>query len=70
MFNRFDYEFEYFEKYHGDADQVKEKIENCPDCGAKMVMTHFADSGNMLVQETSRCNECDFGQRKVIHIIN
>lgn len=70
MINRYDYEFEYFEKYFGDADKVKKEIETCPSCGSKLLMTHFADSGNMLVQETARCNNCDYGQRKVLHVIN
>ena len=65
-----DYEFETFEKYYGDFDQVKKTIENCPKCGAKLSVSHYPDSGNLLVQETSRCLSCDFGQRKVIHILN
>jgi len=65
-----DYEFEQLEKYHGDADTVKKVIENCPKCGAKLVITHYPDSGNLIVQETSRCLDCDFGQRKVIHVLN
>lgn len=70
MINRYDYDFEFLEKYFGTPDDVKRKIENCPSCGEKMILTHFSDSGNMLVQETARCQCCDFGQRKVIHIIN
>lgn len=70
MINRYDYEFEFQEKYFGSPDDVKKKIENCPECGEKMIISHFSDSGNMLVQETARCHHCDFGQRKIIHIIN
>ncbi len=70
MINRYDYEFESFEEYFGDVKSVKEKIENCPKCGSKLAMSHFSDVGNMLVQETARCTQCDFGQRKVIHVIN
>ncbi len=65
-----DFEFEHFEKYFGNIEQVKKIIENCPKCGAKMSLSHFPDSGNLLVQETARCVQCDFGQRKVIHILN
>ena len=70
MFKRFDYEFEYYEKYYGNQQQVREKVENCPKCGEKMIMTHFCDTGNLLVEETVHCNSCDFGQRKIIHILN
>ena len=70
MLNRFDYEFEYYEKYYGDREQVKRTMEDCPQCCSKMVTTYFCDNGNLLVQEATRCNNCDFGQRKVIHSLN
>ena len=65
-----DYEFEAFERYFGNADNVKECIENCPNCGNKFSFSHFPDSGNLIVQETARCLACDFGQRKIIHVLN
>lgn len=65
-----DYEFEHFEKYFGGPDQVKKTIENCPKCGSKLSLSHFPDSGNLIVQETARCLACDFGQRKTIHVLN
>ena len=70
MINRFDYEFVCYERFYGDAQDVKDKIETCPSCNEKLVLTHFSDTGNMLVQETARCTHCDFGQRKIIHSIN
>lgn len=65
-----DYEFEVIEKYYGGEDQVKTIIENCPLCGAKFVMTHSPDSGNLLVHETKRCLDCDFGHEVTIHVLN
>ena len=64
------YEFEEYEKYYGDSVQVKKIIEDCPCCGSKFVMTHVPDAGSLIVEETSRCLDCDFGQKKVIHILN
>ena len=65
-----DFEFEHLEKYHGGAREVRSKMNDCPKCGTKMNVSHRTDSVNLLLQETSRCLECDFGQRKVIHIVN
>ena len=65
-----DYEFEAFEKYYGDETTVKKTIENCPCCGSKFAITHYPDSGNLIVQETFRCLDCDFGQKKIIDILN
>ena len=64
------FEFERYEKYVGGPDAVKKAIEDCPKCGSKLVLSHFSDSGNLLVHETARCFECDFGGRKVIHALN
>lgn len=64
------YEFEYYEKYHGDAIAVKETIENCPCCNSKLVLSHLADSGSLLVHETARCFDCDYGGRKLIYTMN
>jgi len=64
------YEFEYLEKYYGDIHFVKKTIENCPSCNSKLVLSHNADSGSLLVHETARCFDCDYGGRKLIHIMN
>ncbi len=68
--NSKDYEFEKYEKYYGGPEEVKKSIEDCPKCRRKLSFSHFPDSGNLLVQETSRCLHCDFGQRKIIHTLN
>lgn len=65
-----DYEFEYCEKYVGDADQVKKIIDDCPVCGSKLVFNHLPDYKNLLIQENARCLECGEASRKIIHIIN
>ena len=70
MFNRFDYEFEYYEKYYGGEEQVREKMENCPKCDSKMSLAHYCDSNNFLLREVACCHYCDFGQRKVIYVVN
>lgn len=65
-----DFEFEHLEKYWGGPKEVKDKMENCPKCGTKMNVSHRTDNVNLLLQETSRCLDCDFGQRKIIYIVN
>lgn len=64
------YEFEYLEKYYGDAYCVKKAIEDCPSCNSKLVLSHLADSGSLLVHESARCFDCDFIGRKLIHTMN
>ena len=39
-------------------------IEDCPSCGSKFVMTHSPDAGSLIIEETSRCLDCDFGQKR------
>lgn len=65
-----DYEFEYFEKYHGDAGQVQKKINNCPLCGEKLYKFHQANFKELFMKETHRCNSCDYGQKKILHKLN
>jgi C4-type Zn-finger protein len=70
MNSKNDYQFEAYERYHGGIDEVKKTIEDCPQCQAKMVLSHYSDSGNLILHETARCIECDYGQRKIIHSLN
>lgn len=65
-----DFKFEKFEDYYGGPEEVKDKIDNCPVCGAKLLLSHMPDYRNLLVQETARCMECGAGNRKVIHVLN
>ena len=65
-----DFKFENFEEYFGDAKQVKKIINDCKECGAKLVQTHLSDYNNLIVQETARCPECGGGNRKMIHTLN
>ena len=65
-----DYEFEYFEKYHGDASQVQKKADNCPLCGAKLYKFHQANIKELFTKETHSCNSCDYGQKKILHRLN
>lgn len=64
------YKFECYEKYLVETDQVKKQIDECPSCGAKLLLSHLPDYKNLLVQETARCLDCGNGNRKIIHIIN
>ncbi len=64
------YEFEYLEKYYGDASNVMRAIEDCPCCQSKLILSHSADSGSLLVHESARCFDCDFDGRKLIHKMN
>ncbi len=65
-----EFKFEKFEEYYGDIKQVKQQIDDCQLCGAKLILSHLSDYKHLTIQETARCNECGSGSRKVIHIIN
>lgn len=64
------YEFEHYEKYAGDAEEVISIMEDCPTCGVKLVLTHYSDGKNLILQETAKCLECEFGQRKTLYVLN
>jgi ssDNA-binding Zn-finger/Zn-ribbon topoisomerase 1 len=70
MASKENFELEYLEKYHGDCEQVTKTIEDCPQCGKKLIITHWADTSTLVMEENSRCIECDFGHRKVLHSLN
>ncbi|WP_127714636.1 hypothetical protein [Halobacteriovorax sp. HLS] len=63
-------ELECFEKYHGDSEQVTKTIEDCPKCGKKMIITHWADTSTLVMEESAKCIECDYGSRKTLHSLN
>jgi len=65
-----DYEFEYLEKYHGDITTVKRKIENCPDCGERLLKFHQVNHKELFTRETASCNSCDYAQKKTLHQLN
>jgi hypothetical protein len=65
-----DFKFEQFVDYVGTADEIKEKMDKCPVCGSKLLLSHMPDYRNLFVQETARCMECGAGNRKVIHVLN
>lgn len=65
-----EFELEYYEKYYGGSDKVKDEVENCPHCGSKFFFTHSCDYGNLVVKETATCTQCNFGQRKIISSLN
>lgn len=68
--NNADYKFEYLEKYHGDLENVQKTIDDCPDCGSKLVFQHFSDYTNLLVHESAQCIDCGEGGRRLISILN
>jgi hypothetical protein len=65
-----EFQFECFESYHGDAENVKKKIDDCKICGSKLMLTHLPDYKNLLIQETARCMECGEHGNKIIHVLN
>ena len=66
----FEFKFENFQEYFGDAEKVKKQINECKICGSKLIFSHLPDYKHLLVQETARCLDCGEGNRKLIHIIN
>lgn len=66
----FEFEFEKFEDYFGEAEEVKKNIDTCTHCGAKVSFGHITDYSNMLLKESINCPECGATKSKKIHIIN
>ena len=64
------FELEHLEKYHGGIEDVTKTMEDCPVCGKKLIITHWADCTTLLMEESAQCIECDFGSRKTIHSMN
>jgi len=64
------FQIEKFEEYFGSADQVQKQMNDCKNCGGKLIFTHLSDFKNLVMEETSRCPECGANQKKIIHIIN
>jgi len=65
-----DFEFESYEKYYGEPEQVQKAIEFCPKCGTRFNISHLSDCGNLLLHETARCLACDYGSRRLIHLLH
>ena len=65
-----DYQFEYFEKYMGTPEEVKEQISFCSHCKNELIFSHLPDYKNLTLQEVKRCVKCGKSDDKTIHIIN
>jgi len=65
-----EYEFETYEGYFGSAEDVRRSIDECEECGSKLVFTHLPDYKNLYMQENCRCLECGHVHKKTIHIMN
>ena len=59
----------YFE-YFGAVKEVIKKIECCPKCGAKLLLSHLPDYGALAIQENSRCLDCGTVDQKRLHSMN
>ena len=57
-------------EYYGDAEKVAKQIDQCHECGARLLLTHLPDYKNLLMQETSRCLDCGEVHVNVIHGLN
>ena len=44
-----DFKFEKFEEYFGDIGQVRKIINDCGQCGSKLVLTHLSDYKNLII---------------------
>jgi hypothetical protein len=66
----YDFKYEKFEEFYGDAKQVKKIINNCKTCGAKLIFTHLSDYKSLFVQESARCPDCGGDHRKSLHSLN
>jgi len=65
-----DYKFENYTQYYGDIKQVKQIIDACQVCGAKLMLSHQTDYRNLLVQENAICPDCGNKDRKMIHSVH
>jgi len=64
------FELENYLSYFGDKEEVKKDIEECPECGEKLLYTHMKNQENLLIQETGRCFSCHYTKQKKYHVIN
>ena len=65
-----DYQFEYFEKYIGTSEEVKEQVSHCSYCKSELIFSHLPDYKNLTLQEIRRCVKCGKSNAKTIHILN
>ncbi len=65
-----DYEFEYYEKYIGDAKEVLKLIEECPKCGSRLTIEHQTDPLNLIVLEIAECFYCHSNVRKIVSLVS
>ena len=65
-----DFKIENYLEYYGDVKNVQKIIDECSECGAKLVFSHLPDYKNFIVQEVARCLDCGKHNRKLLHIIN
>jgi len=66
----YDYKIEDYQRFHGDADQVLEILEHCPECSETMFFSYIYDAKNLTTKETGTCPKCSFGQLKHIYLIS
>lgn len=65
-----DYQFEYFEKYMGTVEEVKEQLLTCPRCKNDFILSHLPDYKNLTLQEVKKCIRCEEPEHKTIHTLN
>jgi ribosomal protein S27AE len=70
MSSKAELKFENYSEYFGGVEKVKKTIDDCPVCGAKLLLSHLPDYRNLLIQENARCLDCGESHRKVIHVLN
>jgi DNA-directed RNA polymerase subunit RPC12/RpoP len=60
-------DFELEITFVGTADEVKEQMEICQACGSRLILKHFSDFTNLVMQEKAKCMECGTRVRNALY---
>jgi len=53
--------------YSGTVDDVKSQMEVCTICGSRLILKHFSDFTNLVMQEKAKCMECGVRVRNCLY---
>jgi uncharacterized protein with PIN domain len=51
-------------------DEIKRKFDNCPVCSTRLLFNYLTDYRHLIVQETSRCPQCQYEPDKKKYDLN
>ena len=57
-------------EYFRNLEKIKKSMNDCPHCGAALLLSHVSDYQNFLIQEHARCLDCGKEKKQDVFIIN